>query len=192
MFNFFFFCRDKLFPALMNSIFRLMPVEIRENNRYAPTHYYQELFRKVPSLNFDDSSNDFKLDNILCWVYVNSLKHLPVLIRHWWSTTDSRLANVVEKITTIFVSPMLCEEELRNPKLRDVENMQIKVYPSAREVVALYTMDDTKLDLSMKLPLNHPLGLVAVEPGKHVGAVANWKNCHMQLSIFLTHEVRVI
>ena len=68
--------------------------------------------------------------------------------------------------------------------------LQIKVHPTAREVVALYQMDDTKLELSIVLPLNHPLGTVKVEPGQHVGA-ANWRNCHMQLSIFLTHQVSI-
>lgn len=66
---------------------------------------------------------------------------------------------------------------------------QIKLFPNAREVVALYQMDDTKLELSMVLPVNHPLGPVTVEPGQHAGGAANWRNCHMQLSIFLTHQV---
>lgn len=69
--------------------------------------------------------------------------------------------------------------------------LQIKVHPTAREVVALYQMDDTKLELSIVLPSNHPLGTVKVEPGQHVGSTTNWRNCHMQLSIFLTHQVSI-
>lgn len=53
-------------------------------------------------------------------------------------------------------------------------------------------MDDTELELSIVLPPNHPLGPVTVEPGQHAGGTANWRNCHMQLSIFLTHQVRII
>lgn len=70
--------------------------------------------------------------------------------------------------------------------------MKIKVHPSAREIVALYTMDDTKLELKIALPINYPLGTVSVEPGQHVGGTANWRNCHMQLSIFLTHQVCIL
>lgn len=50
-------------------------------------------------------------------------------------------------------------------------------------------MDDTKLELNIILPPNHPLGTVTVEPGQHAGGTANWRNCHMQLSIFLMHQV---
>lgn len=50
-------------------------------------------------------------------------------------------------------------------------------------------MDDTKLELSIVLPSNHPLGTVKVESGQQIGGTANWRNCHMQLSIFLTHQV---
>lgn len=53
-------------------------------------------------------------------------------------------------------------------------------------------MDDTTLELKIILPPNHPLGTVTVEPGQHAGGTANWKNCHMQLSLFLTHQVRMI
>lgn len=53
-------------------------------------------------------------------------------------------------------------------------------------------MDDTELELSIVLPPNHPLGPVTVEPGQHAGGTANWRNCHMHLSIFLTHQVRTI
>jgi len=53
-------------------------------------------------------------------------------------------------------------------------------------------MDDTKLELSIALPPNHPLGTVKVEPSQHAGGTANWRNCHMQLSIFLTHQVSIL
>lgn len=112
-----------------------------------------------------------------------------MLVRQWWSTADSRVNAAVDKITTHYVSPMLCQEELLNSKLHNIENMQVKVHLTFREVVALYQMDDTKLELNITLPPNHPLGPVTVEPGQHAGGTANWRNCHMQLSIFLTHQV---
>lgn len=112
-----------------------------------------------------------------------------MLVRQWWSTADSRVSAAVDKITTHYVSPMLCQEELLNNKLQSIENMQVKVHPTFREVVALYQMDDTKLELNIVLSPNHPLGPVTVEPGQHAGGTVNWRNCHMQLSIFLTHQV---
>lgn len=66
--------------------------------------------------------------------------------------------------------------------------MQVKTYPNSREIVALYQMDDTSIELKIVLPQNHPLGTVSVEPGQHAGGAINWKNCHMQLSLFLTNQ----
>lgn len=53
-------------------------------------------------------------------------------------------------------------------------------------------MEDTKLELSIVLPSNYPLGRVKVESGQQIDGTAKWKNCHMQLSKFLTHQVSFI
>lgn len=62
----------------------------------------------------------------MCWLYTNTLRHLPVLVRQWWSTADSRVSAAVDRITMHYVSPMLCQEELLNNRLVNVENMQVK------------------------------------------------------------------
>ncbi|KAK2580762.1 hypothetical protein KPH14_011385 [Odynerus spinipes] len=179
--------KKDLFPSLLNNIFRLMPVEVLQDNKNKAAKLV-EMFSTLPSLNFGESWTEWRLDHVVCWLYTNTLRHLPVLVRQWWSTADSRVSAAVDRITTHYVSPMLCQEELLNNRLINVENMQVKVHPTVREVVALYQMDDTKLELSIVLPSNHPLGPVTVEPGQHAGGTANWRNCHMQLSIFLTHQ----
>ncbi|XP_043579866.1 E3 ubiquitin-protein ligase listerin [Bombus pyrosoma] len=179
--------KDNFFPNLLNNIFRLMPVEVLQDNKNKGAKL-MEIFSTEPSLDFFESWTEWRLDHIVCWLYTNSLRHLPVLVRQWWSTADSRVSAAVDKITTHYVSPMLCQEELLNNKLQSIENMQVKVHPTFREVVALYQMDDTKLELNIVLSPNHPLGPVTVEPGQHAGGTVNWRNCHMQLSIFLTHQ----
>ncbi|XP_043265520.1 E3 ubiquitin-protein ligase listerin [Colletes gigas] len=179
--------KDNFFPSLLNNIFRLMPVEVLQDNKNKGAKL-TEIFSTEPSLDFRESWTEWRLDHIVCWLYTNSLRHLPVLVRQWWSTSDSRVSAAVDKITTHYISPMLCQEELSNNKLHISENMQVKVHPTFREVVALYQMADTKLELTITLSTNHPLGPVTVEPGQHTGGTANWRNCHMQLSIFLTHQ----
>ncbi|XP_078036315.1 E3 ubiquitin-protein ligase listerin isoform X2 [Augochlora pura] len=178
--------KDNFFPSLLNNIFRLMPVEVLQDNKNKGAKL-TEIFTTEPSLKFRDSWTEWRLDHIVCWLYRNSLKHLPVLVRQWWSASDSRVSAAVDKITTHYVSPMLCHEVLSN-KPQNIENIQVKVHPVFREVIALYQMSDTKLELNITLPPNHPLGPVTVEPGQHAGGTANWRNCHMQLAIFLTHQ----
>ena len=179
--------KDKYFPSLMESIFKLMPAEVLQDTK-AMTRKLFVLFRRAPSLEFSESWTEWRLEHIACWLYTNSLRFLPVLVRQWWSTTDSRVSTAVDKITSVHVSPMLCSEELQSNKFENIENMQVKVLPSAGEVIALYQMDETKLELSIVLPTNHPLGAVTITPCQFVGGTANWRNCHMQLSILLTHQ----
>ncbi|XP_058790902.1 E3 ubiquitin-protein ligase listerin [Phymastichus coffea] len=179
--------KDDYFPSLMNNIFRLMPIEVLQDTKNK-NYKLTEIFSTVPSFDFTDSWTEWRLDHLVCWVYTNCLRYLPVLVRQWWSTADSRVSAAVDKITTVYVSPFLCNEELRDNRLTNFDNMQVKVHPAAREVISLYQMDDTKLELNIILPINHPLGTVIVEPGQHAGGTPNWRNCHMQLSIFLTHQ----
>ncbi|XP_076296975.1 E3 ubiquitin-protein ligase listerin [Lasioglossum baleicum] len=178
--------KDNFFPSLLNNIFRLMPVEVLQDNKNKGAKL-TEIFSTEPSLEFGESWTEWRLDHIVCWLYRSSLRHLPVLVRQWWSAADSRVSAAVDKITTHYVSPMLCQELLSN-KPQNIENMQVKVHSMFREVTALYEMSDTKLELNITLPPNHPLGTVIVEPGQHAGGTANWRNCHMQLAIFLTHQ----
>lgn len=179
--------KDKYFSCLMESIFKLMPVELLQDSKAKSTKLF-EIFTTRPSLEFMESWTEWRLDHIACWLYSNCLRCLPVLVRQWWHTTDSRVSAAIDKITSIYVSPMLCQEELQSNKFVNIENMQVKVLPSAREVIALYQMDETKLELSIVLPTNHPLGSVTITPCQYVGGTANWRNCHMQLSILLTHQ----
>ncbi|KAF7990662.1 hypothetical protein HCN44_000467 [Aphidius gifuensis] len=180
--------KDDFFPSLLNNIFRLMPAEIlQETKSRLPIPHLSDIFKNPPVLNFNQSLSDLKIDHIACWIYVNCLRFLPVAVRQWWSTLDPKASSVVEKITMLYVTPILCQEELLKKRI-EVPNMVIKVHPSAREVIALYQMDDTRLELNMVLPVNYPLGPVSVEPGQYACGAANWKNCHMQLSIFLTHQ----
>ncbi|XP_072761402.1 E3 ubiquitin-protein ligase listerin [Anoplolepis gracilipes] len=178
--------KNDFFPCLLNNIFKLMPMEVLQDNKKKTTKLL-EAFTIVPSFNFEESWTEWRLDHIVCWLYTNCLRHLPVLVRQWLSTADSKVSAIIDKITSHYISPILCQEELNN-KLINVENMQIKVHPTTREVVALYQMDDTKLELSIVLPSNYPLGTVKVESDQHIGGTTNWRNCHMQLSIFLTHQ----
>ena len=72
-------------------------------------------------------------------------------------------------------------------------SLKVKTRPAAREVVALYSVDEVSMELVVCQPLNHPLGLMTVECGKRVG-VANtqWRNWMLQLTTFLAHQVNII
>ena len=64
---------------------------------------------------------------------------------------------------------------------------QVTTRPVAREVVAVYKIDEASLELVVTMPENHPLGAIAVESGKKTSVdVTQWENWMLQLKTFLT------
>lgn len=63
------------------------------------------------------------------------------------------------------------------------------MHTSTREVLAVYAIDEARMELVITLAPNYPLGAVKVECGKQIGGRASSRNVGMQLTIFLTHQV---
>ena len=69
--------------------------------------------------------------------------------------------------------------------------MSIKTRPAAREVVALYSVEEIFMELVVKMSPSHPLGPVSIECGKRVGvSTAQWRKWMLQLTMYLTLQVR--
>lgn len=49
---------------------------------------------------------------MVCWVYSLAVFQLPALVRQWWSNVDTRTSQVVDHVTSAYVSPQLCSQEL--------------------------------------------------------------------------------
>lgn len=52
------------------------------------------------------------LEHLVCWVYSLAVFQLPALVRQWWSNVDTRTSQVVDHVTSTYVSPQLCNQEL--------------------------------------------------------------------------------
>lgn len=119
------------------------------------------------------------------------LQWMPAIVRQWWNSLDKRRASIVDKFTTSCITPQLCQREMQvvqNSPFR-FDNMQIKTRPSAREVAAVYTVEEMSMELVVKLAPNHPLGVVSVESGRKIGiAAAQWRSWMLQMTTFLTHQ----
>lgn len=57
------------------------------------------------------------------------LRHLPAVVRKWWNESNVRQKTFVDKLTTNYVSNLLCQEELRaiTNKKEKHENMQVSL-----------------------------------------------------------------
>lgn len=66
--------------------------------------------RLTPSIK--DPINSNKIERMTCWVYANTVTQLPALVRQWWSSIETRVNQVVDRVTSAYVSPQLCTQEL--------------------------------------------------------------------------------
>ena len=96
------------------------------------------------------------------------------------------------RFTTAFASPILCSREMDqvSNSSKTFTNMSIKRRPAAREVVAVYSVEEVAMELVVKMSPSHPLGPVAVECGKRVGVSSSqWRHWMLQLTMYLTKQV---
>nr|CAD7602362.1 unnamed protein product [Timema genevievae] len=259
-----------LMQTLLQTVFCLMPEEILRLLDVKGSKISEVLMSGL-NLKYGVSSRSETLQDLACWMYFCSLRRLPAMVRQWWSGEEPRVASLVEKVTTRYMSPLLCslemqsvqkentrtgnmamsepsEEDSREAKTgeysreaktgeysREAKNgeysredktgeysreaktgeysreaktgeysreaktgeysreaktgiFKVKVHPTAREVVAVYHVDEVSLELSIQLPLNHPLGPVIVESSKQMVDTSQWRNWLMQLNVFLTYQ----
>ncbi|KAH8258638.1 hypothetical protein KR038_003248 [Drosophila bunnanda] len=177
---------NKYEENFLHFLFRAMPMDILKNhgNKVHSNGVYKEL----TWLQMKDRK--LSLERYVCHLYTEVLRKLPAVVRRWWNATQSRQKNFVDNLTTNYVSSLICSEELKaiaNRKEKH-ENMQVTVHSSTREVLAVYAIDEARMELVITLAPNYPLGAVKVECGKQIGGRASSRNVGMQLTIFLTHQ----
>lgn len=169
--------QNKLEKFMLSALFELMPHTLTSKS----------------FMLMDDkklSQNDVQVCYFACHNYTQTLRYLPAVTRKWWQDLVPNTKSMVERITIDYVSAILCHEELAtlNSKKENYDNMQITVHTSAREVKAVYTKDQARIELVISLPRNYPLGQIKVSCGKQVGGMVQADVLEMQLSIFLTHQ----
>ncbi|XP_030373651.1 E3 ubiquitin-protein ligase listerin [Scaptodrosophila lebanonensis] len=177
---------NKYEESFLHFLFRAMPVDILRNHG-AKVHS-NGVYKELSWSQLKDRK--LSLERYVCHLYTEVLRKLPAVVRKWWNTSQSRQKNFVDNLTTNYVSSLICSEELKaiaNRKEKH-ENMQVTVHTSTREVLAVYAIDEARMELVITLAPNYPLGAVKVECGKQIGGRASSRNVGMQLTIFLTHQ----
>ncbi|XP_067118343.1 E3 ubiquitin-protein ligase listerin [Centruroides vittatus] len=188
------YLRDSgLLQTLLNSLFCLMPhnPSLSSNESGKSKLPNKTMFTEKPLMLINASDTSLELQHLACYVYSSALQKLPALVRQWWTNQEKRTAEIVNRFTSSFVSSLICAKEIQSVHENDkkISNMVVKARPTAREVVATYTIEEVTIELLIQLPPNHPLGPVIVESGRRVGvAQTQWRNWMLQLTTFLTHQ----
>lgn len=147
-----------------------------------------KLFEGLPNYNLTDELTSEWIESLACGIFGTTLSLTPALIRQWWSSSESRVSRIIEHITSTFISSYLCNREFQDLTKIAGENMQVKVQRSVRLVIASYTVDDARMEITISLPQNYPLGVVKVDCSQQIGGSSQWRNSIMQLSLLLTHQ----
>lgn len=138
---------------------------------------------QIEEYNLDEEENPEKDTQwLLVHLYYLSLRFIPSLAKSWWLDCKARQKVLsVEKFTEKYMSPLIIEKELNSvrtwiqeqpapaPGEEDSE-MQVKISRgAAKEVTAVYPIDDQKMEMVVRLPPTFPLRQVEVEGVRRVG-----------------------
>ncbi|KAK9461550.1 uncharacterized protein V1516DRAFT_663261 [Lipomyces oligophaga] len=120
----------------------------------------------------------------LLYLFYKSLQQIPSMVRKWWSETRNRhLSITVQSYVEKYFSRLLIDNELDSVQSRlaaeadgEEENIQLKVSRPAREVTAVYTIDEQTMEMIVRIPTSFPLHDVVVDGIKRVGVKENqWR-----------------
>ncbi|KAJ8985103.1 hypothetical protein NQ317_019789 [Molorchus minor] len=181
---------EDLLTNFLNNLFRLMPSKVLHFNESGrQSKRFKKYFMSKPDMDIKDSYNSDKIEYIVCWLYALVLSQLPALVRQWWTNLDTKVAQVVDKITSAYISPYLTLQELNDVMKHHskFKNMSIKVHPSVGEVVAIYTVDEAQMELVITLPVNYPLGSLEVQCDRQIGGTTH-KQWLLQLKKCVLHQ----
>lgn len=175
---------------LLDNIFMLLPPPRERLN--APSDYLKNPLKT----NLNRTSNE--IDLVALHVFFSMACHMPVTVRKWYNNnSNKKLCKLVNEYTVRHISQVICSLEMETVQAKCQEradedksnNLLIRARPNAKEVYAIYTRDEFKLELTIKLPLNYPLGAVQIDGGKRVGVTdVKWRGWLLQLTRFLAHQ----
>uniref|UniRef100_A0A6G1SB46 E3 ubiquitin-protein ligase listerin n=2 Tax=Aceria tosichella TaxID=561515 RepID=A0A6G1SB46_9ACAR len=199
-----------LIQRLLDNIFMLLPplddrdslnfkIESNDKNGEDETHTewnINSFLKSALKTTVKRPVNEIEL--VALHLYFSVASHMPVTVRKWYNNNaNKRLCNLVNEYTVKHISQVICSLEMESVQKKCQErankqeptNLTIKARPSAKEVYAIYTRDEFKMELTIKLPQNYPLGPVQIDGGKRVGVTdVKWRSWLLQLTTFLSHQ----
>ncbi|CAI2178767.1 13194_t:CDS:10 [Funneliformis geosporum] len=109
-------------------------------------------------------SFDLGIPLLCAHLYYRSLKHIPSIVRIWWSECKKRqLSIAVDSYTEKYFSPVIIQNQLEMLQSEDVKSQleddkfSIRIARSSNEVIASFMVDEYVMELSIRMPNNFPL-----------------------------------
>lgn len=134
---------------------------------------------------------------MMIYVYYLSLRYSPSLVKNWFSNSNNQVKDNVEPFTDRYISPMLADLEfkevekwLENAEDRP-EGLAIKISRKVREITVTYEVDETTMEMMVKLPPSFPLQLVEIKGVRRVAvSEKQWKTWLLACQAVIALQVR--
>ena len=125
----------KFSEHLVNCLFHVMPAMQQSSSRHFVSPAGSNGDEASDQLTYCQLARFDSFDNkhvraFACHLYKYALKLVPALIRDWWNIQPKRVADVVDKYTSKYVSPTLLDDEIRQIN-RSVNEQQQQQPPAA-------------------------------------------------------------
>ena len=147
-------------------------------------------------LDFDPESS-ISLKLLAAHLFHRALLNVRSLVTDWWrQCKDRQLSTTVASITTRNFSPVLVAAEfayLRDPDiladLKD-ESWDVKVASATSEVSLTFVVDETQMEIRIKLPQNYPLHNAEIKDINRVGVEEQrWRAWLLGIQQVMTGQV---
>jgi len=138
-------------------------------------------------------TNENQLLSKLCtFMYFQSLKSIPAIIRTWWDfDLDRKSSSAVDKFTTKVISPILLDHEINTiiSNRVEAEGFQIKANKVNYEVTAIFEKEEAALTMIISLPPSYPLRNATVNCTQKMGvAESQWRKWILSMTTLMATQ----
>ncbi|EGT33468.1 hypothetical protein CAEBREN_32055, partial [Caenorhabditis brenneri] len=191
---------DHFFKNAMNALmldqpfdFRKSPIVCRIRKIFFPTsHQYffpAKLRERVYYLESDQTAGPAFFDKFAAHLLFKSMTLLPAAVRLFYKGMPNCFMPIFQEVVTKYASKLLIEQELTKVSQATFDGeMKVRTVPVTGEIIAEYTIEETKMKLTIELSTDYPLSVPSMNLDKAIVKSDRAKKWLLQLNAYLFHQ----
>uniref|UniRef100_A0A8R1E4I2 E3 ubiquitin-protein ligase listerin n=1 Tax=Caenorhabditis japonica TaxID=281687 RepID=A0A8R1E4I2_CAEJA len=159
--------------------FRRQPILCRIPKSQERSYYLESDYTASPQF----------FDKFASRLLFKSISLLPAAVRLYYKSMSNSFMPMFHEAVTKYASKLLIEQELSKVKQAEFPGeMKVRTVPVTGEIIADYTVDETKMKLTIALPPDYPLAVPAMSLDKAIVKSDRAKKWLLQLNAYLFHQ----
>ncbi|KDQ10449.1 hypothetical protein BOTBODRAFT_36142 [Botryobasidium botryosum FD-172 SS1] len=162
---------------LLPSLLSILDVSTKSGKPFSVDNWAVDEFH----ISLYDGSSAAALRVLAAHVYYRALITTPALVREWWmECRDQQLSTAISHFTSASFSHVIKEKHMAQlresmEKLTD-ENFVVKTARAVYEITASYTVDEQKIEITIRLPDVFPLQYINVRDSNQTIEDRVWRS----------------